>query len=158
MNRKELISRITGVMRERNIRKPVSSPKKVFHISDDEGNTRDFIVRRTDAKVLFNNRDVGEVIDACIFVIEDAIRHGESISIPGFGTLALKYRKERATKRPNTEEWVKVDARYIPKFSFGNELRLCAKLYELSLQDGALTEPLPVFDDTDEQDETDGGR
>lgn len=32
MNRKELVRRIANVMRENNIRKPVSSQKQVFHI------------------------------------------------------------------------------------------------------------------------------
>lgn len=58
MNRKELVRRIANVMRENNIRKPVSSQKQVFHISDDEGNTKDFVVKKTDKGVLFTYDDV----------------------------------------------------------------------------------------------------
>lgn len=151
MNRKELIRRVASVMRENNVRKPVSSPKQVFHISDDDGNTKDFVIRKTDKSVLFTADDVEAIVDACLFVIEDAMKRGESVSIRGFGTLGLKYRKPRATKKLGTDEWVDIDARYIPKFTFGNNLRMCAKVYELSLQDNVLSEPLPVFDESDDE-------
>lgn len=151
MNRKELIRRVASVMRENNVRKPVSSPKQVFHISDDDGNTKDFVIRKTDKSVLFTADDVEAIVDACLFVIEDAMKRGESVSIRGFGTLGLKYRKPRATKKLGTDEWVDIDARYIPKFTFGNDLRMCAKVYELSLQDNVLSEPLPVFDESDDE-------
>jgi nucleoid DNA-binding protein len=151
MNRKELIRRVALAMRENNIRKPISSPKQVFHISDDEGNTKDFVVRKTNKDVLFTVEDIDAIIEACLFVVEEAMKRGEPISIRGFGTLGLKYRKRRATKIPGTEEWVDVDARYIPRFIFGNDLRMCAKIYELSLQDKQDTEPLPSPDFIDDE-------
>lgn len=151
MNRKELVRRVASVMRENNVRKPVSSPKQVFHISDDDGNTKDFVIRKTDKSVLFTADDVEAIVDACLFVVEDAMKRGEPVSIRGFGTLGLKYRKPRATKKLGTDEWVDIDARYIPKFTFGNDLRMCAKVYELSLQDNVLSEPLPVFDESDDE-------
>jgi len=151
MNRKELVRRIASVMRENNVRKPVSSPKQVFHISDDDGNTKDFVIRKTDKSVLFTADDVEAIVDACLFVIEEAMKRGEPVSIRGFGTLGLKYRKPRATKKLGTDEWVDIDARYVPKFTFGNDLRMCAKVYELSLQDNVLSNPLPVFDESNDE-------
>ena len=47
MNKTELIQRVASVMRENNIRKPVSSQKKVFHISDDDGNVSDFVIKKS---------------------------------------------------------------------------------------------------------------
>jgi len=152
MNRRELVRRIANVMRDNNVRKPVSSPKQVFHISDDEGNKKDFVVRKTDKSVLFTVDDVEAVIDACLYVVEESLKRGEPVSIRGFGSLGLKYRKPRATKRPGTEEWVDIEARYIPKFSFGNDLRMCAKVYELSLSGSVADVNLPIFDDVDEMD------
>lgn len=150
MNKKELIRRVADVMREKDIRKSVSYPKKVFHISDDEGNTKDFIVKRTNKNVLFNSDDIGAVIDTCLGVICEAIKNGESVSVHGFGTLGLKYREARATKRPGTEDWVEVSARYVPKFVFGNDLRMCAKIYELSLNDKDSLIPPPIPDESDD--------
>lgn len=144
MNKKDLISKTTEVLRSNNIRKPVSSPKQVFHISDDEGNHKDFVVRKTDKSVLYNTNDVSAILEACLSVIEDAITHGESISVYGFGTLGVHQRAARRTKHPETGEVVEVSARYVPKFSFGNTLRVAAKLYELSLNDSHIELPPPT--------------
>ena len=77
MNRKELVRRIANVMRENDIRKPVSSQKQVFHISDDEGNSKDFVVKKTDKGVLFTYDDVEAVMDTCLAVIGDSLYQSE---------------------------------------------------------------------------------
>lgn len=148
MNKKNFIKSVTNVLRENGAKKPVSVPKQVFHISDDEGNARDFTVKKTDKSVIYTIDDVATVFDACILVIMDSIKHGESIDIHGFGSLGLKYRKPRRTKAVGSEEEVYIDGHYIPKFSFGNDLRMCAKIYELSLGD-RLDEPEPRYDESD---------
>lgn len=153
MNRKEFARRVASLMREKDIRKPVSVPKQVLHISDDEGNARDFVVRKTDKSVQFTIEDVEAMLDSIIYVIEDSLKHGEEVSIRGFGTLGLHYRKSRKLKHVGTGEDTVAEARYIPKFAPGHDLRLSAKMYELSLSD--VTEPLPVYSD-DEYDEEDG--
>lgn len=155
MNRKELIRNVAAAMRENNIRKLISSPKQVFHISDDDGNQKDFVVKKSDKGVLYTVDDVEAVLDTCLAVIEEAMRRGEAVSVRGFGTLGLKYRKPRATKVPGTEEWVDIESRYIPKFTFGNDLRMCAKVYELSLADKQLDVALPVFDEEGGDDDVD---
>jgi DNA-binding protein HU-beta len=147
MNKRQLVSRIAEVMRLNNVRKQVLVPKKVFHISDDDGNHKDFVVKSADKNVLFSVDDVENVIDAAIQVIEESLKVGEPVTVQGFGTLGLKYRKARATKQVGTDEWIDIAARYVPKFSFGNDLRMAAKLYELSLSDLKLDEPLPIFSD-----------
>lgn len=146
MNRKEFIRRVASVMRENNIRKPVSSQKHVFHISDDEGNTKDLVIKKSEKGVLFTNDDIEAMVDTCIAVIADALKHGEPISFRGFGTLALHYRKARKTKHPDTGEDVDVPDRYIPKFTYGKDLRMCARVFELSLADG-IKHTTPSFDD-----------
>lgn len=142
MNKKELISKATEVLRNNNIRKPISTPKQVFHISDDEGNQKDFIVRKTDKSVLYNTTDVSAIFEACLAVLEDAIKHGEKVCLYGFGTFDVHRRAARTTKHPDSGEVVEVKARYVPKFSYGNNLRMAAKLYELSL--GEKPEKLPL--------------
>ena len=152
MNRKDLIRKITDLLRENNIKKPVSVPKQVFHISDNDGNYKDFTVKQTDKKVIYTVEDVAAVIEACQSVIEDALKRGEPISIHGFGSLALRYREPRRTKQIGTDKEVEVKGRYVPKFAFGNNLRMCAKVYELSLADRR-EEP---FVENDEYEEADG--
>lgn len=132
MNKKELSSRVAEVLRANNIRKPVLVKKQTFHITDEDGNTADFHIKQQDKNVLYTVDDTANVIDACIAVILDAIKNGEEISIKGFGSLGLHYRAARRTKEPNSGEWCEIEARYIPKFSYGNDLRMAARLYELS--------------------------
>ena len=135
MNKRELIGRITDVLRDNDARKNVSAQKTVLHISDDQGNHSDFVVRKTERGLLYTNKDVTTIIETCIAVIEDAIKHGEEISCQGFGTLRVQKRAARRAKHPTTGEVVAVKERYIPKFNFGNSLRLAAKIYEASLSD-----------------------
>lgn len=134
MNRKDFIQRVTAQLRENNVRKSVTMPKQVFHISDDSGNSRDFIVRTTDKSVLFTKDDIDAIVDACLFIIQESLKAGEKITFHGFGTLGIKYRQPRATKSFETGEWIGVDGRYVPKFSAGKDLKMCAKIYELSLE------------------------
>lgn len=135
MNKKDLISKTTSLLRENNVRKPLAAQKTVFHISDDNGNSSDFTIKKSARSVIYTFDDVAVVIDALLAVVEDSIKKGEDISIHGFGSLGVHYRPARATKHPVTGEPVKVPERYVPKFDFGNTLRMAAKCYELSLSD-----------------------
>jgi DNA-binding protein HU-beta len=152
MNKRQLASRTAEVMRKNNIRKSVLVPKKTFHISDDEGNKKDFVVKSMDKNVLFSVGDVETILDTALQVITESLKTGEPVTLQGFGSFGLKYRKARATKQLGTDEWIEVAARYVPKFSFGDRLRMAAKLYELSLEDLKLDEPLPIFSNDDEDD------
>lgn len=133
MNKKEFASRVAEALRENNMRKPVSVKKHTFHITDDEGNSADFNIKQRDKAVLYTVDDATNVIDACLAVILDAIRKGEEINIKGFGCLGLHYRAARRTKEPNSGEWCEIEARYVPKFAYGNDLRMAARLYEANL-------------------------
>jgi DNA-binding protein HU-beta len=140
MNKKQLISRVVSELHGNGISKRVSVPKQVFHISDDEGNQKDFIIRSVDKTVNFNSTDVGSIIDITLSVIEEALKQGEEVALHGFGTFGLHHRAPSRTKLVGTDEWININARYIPKFSFGNNLKLAAKLYELSLSDSVNNE------------------
>jgi len=148
MNRRDFVKKVTDVLRKNDIKKPVSIPKQVFTISDNEGNTRDFSVKKTNKKVIYTLEDVSAIVDACLEVAMDSLKRGEEVNIHGFGALGLKYREERWTKSVRTGEKVIIEGHYVPKFSFGKTLRMCAKIYELSLKD-RLEEPEPIYDETD---------
>lgn len=140
MNKKELIARASEVLRDNNIRKPVSMPKQVFHISDDEGNKKDFIVRKTDKTVAYNTNDVAAILDVLILEIQECIKRGETVHIHGFGDFLIHKRAARWTKHPETKEVVEVKERYVPKFTYGKDMKRAAKLYELSLEDAAMSQ------------------
>ena len=89
------------------------------------------------------------MVDACIEVIERALTNGDDISIHGFGTLGLRYRKARRTKDFLNGDDIEIEARFVPKFMPGKGLKTCARVYSLN----AMETPIDDFDDDDDDDE-----
>lgn len=153
MKRKELIRCVVDSLKESNIKKSVHVPKHTLHISDNEGNSKDFTVKSVDKEIAFTSDDVGAIIDAAMKVIVDALIRGDNVSVYGFGSIGLQYRKQRATKKIGTNEDIVIAGRYVPKFVSGNDLKMAARLYEMSTTD-RLPEEIPehrVFDDFDDE-------
>lgn len=137
MNRKEFVRRVADLLKEKNVRKPISVPKQILHISDDEGNHKDFTFQKVEKTAMYTVSDVDAILGACLKEIESAICRGEEVSLFGFGSLGVHRRAARSTKVPGTDQFVEVAERYVPKFSFGTNLRAAARLYEMSLNDEA---------------------
>lgn len=161
MNLKGLASQVAMSMRREGVRKHVNLPKTVFHVSDDDGNTRDFAIKKTDKDVMYTVEDVENILNASIRAIFDLIQNGEKLSIKDFGVLETKYRSPRMAKHPCTGEMVVVDGRYVVKFTPGNRLKISARIYEKSLEDSA-QEQAPLFDESlylpdDEEEVVDNG-
>ena len=135
MNRVEFIREVTSALRKKDVRKPVSIPKHVFHISDDDGNTRDFYVKKTDKNVIFTADDVEHVLDAAIEVINDMIKRGDELSIRGFGILGVKYRKAREVTNVGDGAKMIAEDRYVPKFLPGKDLKMAAMVYGLTMRE-----------------------
>lgn len=151
MNKKEFITKVTDVLRENDIRKPVSIKKNSFRITDADGKTADFTVKQQDKAVIYTSDDVANIVGACLTVIEDSMKSGEEIAFRGFGALGLKYRAPRRVKNPGEGTWYTIDGHYIPKFLPGKVLKMAAKVFELSLKDRASAPKLPdpVYDEYD---------
>lgn len=143
MNKIELARHAAMLMRDQGYKKEITIPRHVFHISDDEGNTKNFVVRGENKQVTLTGDDVEAVIDACVHVIEDALKAGDQVSVRGFGSLGLIYRKGRALKNVADGSDVYAQPRYAPKFYFGKDLKICAKIYEQSLADCKIADAPP---------------
>lgn len=156
MNKKELTRKAAGALRKVSARKTVSFPRQVFHISDDDGNKKDFVVKKSDKEVLYTVDDVEVILDALIYTIKESLKVGDPVTIHGFGTFGLRYRKPRKTKKIGTDNDITIDGRFVPKFSFGNDLRMCARIYEMSFDDRMKT-PEPPEDEFETETELEGG-
>lgn len=139
MNRTELARAVASRMRNNNIKKSIKMPSQKFIISDGNGNEKEFAVKSSNQDILYTVEDVEAIINACINVIEDAIKSGQEISVSGFGILGLKLRKERNTFHPVTGEAVTIEEHFVPKFTAGVNLRMCAKIFELSKKEQEMT-------------------
>ena len=156
MWRKDLVRRIAEVMREKGIRKSVTYPKHVFHVSDDEGNRQDFKVKQIDKTVLYTAEDIEAMLDTMTYVIGEALRRGEDVSLVGFGRFGVKYRPPRTfANNLNEGEMVSIPGRYYPYFTVGNDLVRCAQVYDQSLKDMATNAPPPPidYDEFDDEEE-----
>ncbi|MBR1890669.1 MAG: HU family DNA-binding protein [Clostridia bacterium] len=64
-------------------------------------------------------KDAGIVFDALVDTIVAALKKGEKISIPGFGSYELVKKPATTKLNPATKKPIKVPAHKVPKFKFG---------------------------------------
>lgn len=62
---------------------------------------------------------VKEILEQMMATLEQ----GERIEVRGFGSFSLHYRQPRVGRNPKTGESVKLDAKYVPHFKAGKELK-----------------------------------
>ena len=66
-----------------------------------------------------SKRVVGDILDATINTIEGAVKKGERVSLPGFGTFERRQRSARTARNPRTGEEIQVPATKVPAFKPG---------------------------------------
>ncbi len=67
--------------------------------------------------------DTKIAVEGLLQSIADALCHGKSIEIRGFGTFYPKRRKARPARNPKTGEVIQVNERFVPLFKFSTELK-----------------------------------
>ena len=67
--------------------------------------------------------DAGRGLDALIKTIETTLKTGDSISLVGFGTFAVKDRPERTGRNPQTGQEITIAAAKVPTFKPGKALK-----------------------------------
>lgn len=68
-------------------------------------------------------KDVELAIKTLIDLMSDTLSSGQRIEIRGFGSFSLHYRAPRMGRNPKTGEAVSLEAKYVPHFKPGKELR-----------------------------------
>ena len=64
--------------------------------------------------------DGERAVNALIETVQDTVRGGDKVTIPGFGSFSITERKARTGRNPRTGEAVKIAASKAPKFSAGS--------------------------------------
>jgi integration host factor subunit beta len=72
--------------------------------------------------------DVELAVKVILDEMTEALRQGERIEVRGFGSFSLHYRESRIGRNPKTGEPVKLDAKHVPHFKPGKELKLAVDL------------------------------
>lgn len=66
-----------------------------------------------------SKRLVQDVVDTTLDTIEGAVKKGERVSLPGFGTFERRNRSARTARNPRTGEEIQVAATKVPAFKPG---------------------------------------
>jgi len=69
------------------------------------------------------HRDVERIINTVFDQIIKALRDGDRVELRGFGAFSVKSRDSRMGRNPRTGDAVKVEAKRVPFFKPGKELR-----------------------------------
>ena len=72
----------------------------------------------------FSHRQSETIVNAMFDAMAGVLAHGDRIEIRGFGSFGVKQRRARQGRNPKTGVAVKVDAKRIPFFRAGKELRI----------------------------------
>jgi integration host factor subunit beta len=70
-----------------------------------------------------SQKDVDSAVKAILEYMSEALAEGDRIEIRGFGSFSLHYRPPRVGRNPKTGKSVELEAKYVPHFKPGKELR-----------------------------------
>ena len=68
-------------------------------------------------------RDVERIVTTVFDEIASALSQGDRVELRGFGAFSVKHRDSRVGRNPRTGEAVQVDAKRVPYFKTGKQLR-----------------------------------
>jgi integration host factor subunit beta len=71
----------------------------------------------------FSHRQAETIVNAMFDAMSNVLMGGRRIEIRGFGSFGVKERRARQGRNPKTGQPVEVDAKRIPFFRAGKELR-----------------------------------
>ena len=83
----------------------------------------ELIQRITERNPHLYQRDIENVVAAILDTISDALARGDRVELRGFGAFSVKHRPARVGRNPRTGEQVDVDAKAVPFFKTGKEMR-----------------------------------
>ncbi len=83
----------------------------------------ELIERLVDRHEQLSVKDVELAVKAMLDQMTEALSHGDRIEIRGFGSFSLHYRAPRIGRNPKTGESVELEAKHVPHFKPGKELR-----------------------------------
>lgn len=65
----------------------------------------------------------GDAVDAVVAAVTGALKSGDSVTLPGFGTFEVRERSAREGRNPQTGESISIAASKAPAFKAGAALK-----------------------------------
>lgn len=86
--------------------------------------TKSELIEAVAAKVEnFSRKDVEVVIDTLFSSMTESLSKGQKVEIRGFGSFKIKKREPRQGRNPKTGENISIQAKKVPFFKAGKEIR-----------------------------------
>ena len=79
------------------------------------------------AKVTNTKKEANAAVDCVIETITKALKKKDDVTLIGFGTFAVKKRKARTGRNPQTGAELKIKAKNVPVFKAGKALKDAVK-------------------------------
>ncbi|WP_419419151.1 HU family DNA-binding protein [Legionella sp. D16C41] len=67
--------------------------------------------------------DTGRVLEMFMVTVTDALKSGDQVVLPGFGSFSTGNRSEREGRNPQTGEKIKIKASRVARFKAGKSLK-----------------------------------
>lgn len=83
----------------------------------------ELVARIAEANPHLYQRDIERIVNTILDSITEALTRGDRVELRGFGAFSVKHRQERMGRNPRTGEAVHVEAKAVPYFKTGKELR-----------------------------------
>lgn len=83
----------------------------------------ELVTKVADQNPHLNLRDVEAIVAVIFDSITSALSEGRRVELRGFGAFSIREREARTGRNPRTGTAVKVDAKRVPYFKPGKELR-----------------------------------
>jgi integration host factor subunit beta len=83
----------------------------------------ELIARLAEKNPHLYQRDVERIVTTIFEEIANALARGDRVELRGFGAFSVKSRDPRQGRNPRTGEQVSVDAKAVPFFKTGKQLR-----------------------------------
>lgn len=83
----------------------------------------ELVAKLAEANPHLFQRDVERIVSTIFDEITGALSNGDRVELRGFGAFSVKHRPSRMGRNPRTGEPVEVDAKSVPFFKAGKELR-----------------------------------
>jgi DNA-binding protein HU-beta len=71
--------------------------------------------------------EAGRIVDEFTGLVSSALKKGDRVRFPGFGSFRVSKRKARIARNPQTGEPVRVPAKTVPRFTAAKELKAAVK-------------------------------
>ena len=89
-------------------------------------NKTEFIARVAEHRDI-SKVEARQIVDKVIDEIVDVIKEHDSVYFTELGTFGVKFKEAHESRNPATGETVTVDAKYVPDFKFGSQIKNALK-------------------------------